>query len=161
MLGDPVSMNELKPRNTTILADLGPLPEVVESDTETCWHLFQQLQAQPTCDFTLTESAALAPAATAARAAVTVEDVMVEARRMNRVCPKDGPWLRLFALLRESAGAEPPAPIVAPESTKTPQLVRRVRFRDQVEWADRHGQLPLMFGFIQRLVEDEWAHMRG
>ena len=30
-------------RNTTILADLGPLPEVRESNTETSWRMFVEL----------------------------------------------------------------------------------------------------------------------
>jgi hypothetical protein len=148
-------------RNTTILADLGPLPEVRESNTETSWRMFVELQEQQGSGFQPTEPAALEAHSGGRPGRVTVDDVMVEARRLNRVCPKDSAWQQLWALLREAAGCEPPLPIVAPESLKTPQLVKRVRFRDQVEWAAQQGQLQVLFAFMQSLGEDDWSHMRG
>lgn len=157
-------MNDLfRARNTTILADLGPLPEVSESNTETSWRMFVELQEQQGSGFQPTQPAWLDAGAGAGErpGRVTVDDVMVEARRLNRVCPKDAAWQQLWALLRETAGCEPPLPIVAPESLKTPQLVKRVRFRDQVEWAAQQGQLQVLFGFMQSLDEEDWSHMRG
>jgi hypothetical protein len=155
-------MNDLfRARNTTILADLGPLPEVQESNTETSWRMFVELQEQQGSGFEPTEPASLHAHSTQPAGRVTVDDVMVEARRLNRVCPRDGAWQQLWRLLREAAGCEPPLPIVAPESLKTPQLVKRVRFRDQVEWAAQQGQLQVLFGFMQSLSEEDWNHMRG
>ena len=154
-------MSGLQARNTTILADLGPLPDVVESDTDTSWRMFLELQAQHASGFEPTEPSSLAPLAAESAPQLTVEQLMVEARRLNRVCPKDRPWQQLWAMLRNATAAEPPAAIVAPESARTPQLVRRVRFRDQVEWAERHGQLQLVWDFMQNLAEDDWAHMGG
>lgn len=155
-------MNDLiKSRDTTILADLGPLPEVVESDTETSWRMFEELQAQDASSFQSTEPSALSPGGPEPAVSLSVDDVMVEARRLNRVCPKERAWQQLCALLRSAAGTEPPRPIVAPESLRTPQLTKRVRFREQVEWAEQHGQLHLIYGFMKSLAEDDWTHMRG
>jgi hypothetical protein len=156
-------------RNTTVLADLGPLPEVVESNTEASWRMFLELEAQHAFGFRRTEPSSLGAESTGPSALgaesietaprMTVDEVMVEARRLNRVCPKDRLWQQLCALLHEAVGTAPPSPILAPESPRTPQLVKRARFREQVEWASRNGQLQLVFGFMKSLAEEQWTHI--
>jgi hypothetical protein len=45
------------------------------------------------------------------------------------------------------------------ELRRSPPLVRRIRMRDQVEWAAQHGLLRELFDFIESLPEDHWLHM--
>jgi hypothetical protein len=142
------------------LADLGPLPEVRECNRETTWELFLALQAggdpfpqtQPFTSFS--QERGLSPAASTE---LSVHDVLNEARRNNRVAPKDAQWARLRKLLLEVTGFEPPP--CAPIGESVPRLVKRMLLRDQIEWAADHGYLALAMRFLQALPEDNWLHM--
>lgn len=160
-------MNDLwnyRDRPPSVLADLGPLPHVVESDSDTTWRLFVKLQEQHRHDFPRTQPmmpfSAPAPAMPAA-AEPTVEEVMREARRLNRICPQEASWKQLCDGLRQRTGLQPPEPITGPAASRTPPLVKRIRIRDQVEWAARCGQLRHVMDFFSSLGEEQWAHMRA
>jgi hypothetical protein len=142
------------------LADLGPLPEVIESDDETTWKLFLDLQAgrDPTAQL---PPATLAQAnlshSPLAAAELGVQDVLHEARRNNRVAPRDSDWNRLRDLLEEATGFQPPP--CAPAGAAVSRLVKRMLLRDQIEWAADHGYLALMLRFLRGVPEDHWVHM--
>lgn len=155
-------MDNWQYRSTTILADLGPLPEVVESKSDTAWKMFLELQEQHTDRFSKTVPSSptrLIDHPAAADRVISVQDVMTEARRHSRVCPVQPEWQRLHELLVAAAGADAPAAITGAERRTTPPLVKRVRLRDQVEWAARHGVLQEVFAFLEPLPEDHWVHM--
>jgi hypothetical protein len=142
------------------LADLGPLPEVRECNRQTTWELFLALQAgseafPQTQPFTPGHFDLGHSRPTTAEA--TVQDVLNEARRNNRVSPKEAQWTRLWELLKEATGFEPPA--CAPTGETVPRLVKRMLLRDQIEWAADHGYLALTMRFLQSLPEEEWVHM--
>lgn len=146
---------------TSGLADLGPLPDVAETDSETLLKMFVELDEQHSAGFlkTLPSSlAALQQCSGDALDAISVQYVMSEARRNNRVCPVEAEWRRLHSLLA-AAGAEPPPPLHGMELRRSPPLVRRIRVRDQVEWAAQHGVLREVLSFIQSLGEEQWLHM--
>jgi hypothetical protein len=146
---------------TSVLADLGPLPEVVETNSETLWKMFVELDEQHTASFLKTVPSSVAALAGEGRPPaddLSVQVVMAEARRHNRVCPIAPEWQRLHALLA-SIAADPPAPMTGAEFRRSPPLVRRIRVRDQVEWAAQHGVLRELFDFIESLPEDHWLHM--
>ena len=142
------------------LTDLGPLPEVRECNRETTWQLFLALQSgkdafphtQP-----LTPAHAIGRTTQALQVELDVHAVLTEARRNNRVSPKDGHWARLSQLLQDATGFEPPP--CAPTTETVPRLVKRMLLRDQIEWAADHGYLPLAMRFLQALPEDDWVHM--
>jgi hypothetical protein len=142
------------------LAALEPLPEVKETNSESSWQLFVQLQSQSS-DFTPTTPSTLSPLTEQATKSggISVQDVMAEARRHNRVCPLQPHWNRLCVVLREATGSEPPPPMSAEESAGTPPLVKRIRVRDQVEWAEQHGRLREVMAFFQSLREEQWLHI--
>jgi hypothetical protein len=145
----------------SLLADLGPLPEVTESDTDTSWRMFLELQEQHTTGFLKTEPSALTPlddGATDKAPNPTAQDVLLEARRLNRVCPSEAQWNDLYALLA-TAGAGAPTPMAGAEFRTASSLVKRVRVREQVQWAADHGLLPQVLRFFRGLAEDEWVHM--
>lgn len=145
------------------LIDLGPLPEVTESNTETTWKMFLQLQAQHSAGFTKTAPSQLGwlEEATGAKplAHASVDEVMAEARRFNRVCPVHSQWLRLDSLLAVAGLATAPAALVDGDARRAPPLAKRMRLRDQVEWAARNGLLQEVYVFLASLSEDQWTHM--
>lgn len=148
-------------RKTTVLADLGPLPEVVETDSETLWKMFVELDEQHAASFSRTVPSTVTGLwsdGESQQEALSVQTVMAEARRHNRVCPIEVEWRRLHALLLNAA-PDAPAPIVGAELRRTPPLVRRIRVRDQVEWAAERGLLREVLDFIEALPEDHWIHM--
>jgi hypothetical protein len=147
---------------TSALADLGPLPEVVESNSDTTWMTFLQLEVQQSAGSSETSSAQLAgleDESLPEAPDLSVEDAMAEARRFNRICPAEPEWLRLQGLLTRLAGAGSPPAIHGAQARSTAPLTKRIRMRDQVEWAARHGCLEEMFTFLKSLPENRWIHM--
>lgn len=126
----------------SVLADLGPLPEVVESNSDTVWHTFLQLDAQH-----------------AAKAEVSFDEVMALARRFNRICPVEPEWLRLQGILADCAGPDAPEAVQGSTFRKMPPLARRMALRDLVECAAQRGCLPAVHAFLHALPEDRWTHM--
>ena len=151
-------------RNTpSALASLEPLPEVVERNTDSAWQMFRLLQSQPVHTFAATQPQPQpmldVVTKSPAKTQVSVQEVMVEARARNRAAPVESEWQALFQLLKAATGKEPPAPLSLEESKGVSALVKRVRLRDQVEWAEQHGQLRLLFAFLKSLPEDHWDHI--
>jgi hypothetical protein len=127
----------------SVLADLGPLPDVVESNSETAWDAFVQLGAQPSRPV----------------GGVTVDAVLAQARRFNRICPVEPEWLRLQALLTECGGCDAPAAMHGAAFRRAPPLARRSVLRDQVEWAAQRRCLSQVDAFLAELPEERWVHM--
>jgi hypothetical protein len=102
------------------------------------------------------------PASGAARA-LAVEDVLLEARRNNRVCPLPPHWVALYEMLpdkkRTARGWEPAPPITGPAWATTPSMPKRMFLRDHIEWAAAHGALEPVMAFLKSLPEDQWHHM--
>ena len=148
-------------KTPSALAALEPLPEVRETDTDSSWHLFLTLQSQAAELYMPTEPAGLTPTGVdGARAEpLSVHYVMTEARRHNRVAPLEPYWRSMCEILHKRAGSQPPPPMTAQEAADTPPLAKRIRIRDQVEWADRHGQLPAVLGYFRSLSEEHWMHI--
>lgn len=149
-------------RRASALADLGPLPEVVESNTETTWKMFLQLQAQQSAGFTKTTPSSLSPLAEPVLGrigSVSIDEVMAQARRFNRICPVEPQWQQLEALLNQAGGDRAPAAITGTQFRRTPPLAKRIRVRDQVEWSAQHGLLQEVHEFLSALPEDQWVHM--
>lgn len=137
------------------LVDLGPLPEVVESDSETTWNMFVQLQAQQTACFSKTAPGTLA---FLGDELVSADEVMAVARRLNRICPREPQWSQLVGLLVRAGAGEPPEALTGAQFRRTPALAKRSRVRAQIEWAAQHGLLHEVHGFLSALPEDLWVH---
>jgi hypothetical protein len=167
-------------------ADPIPKPEAVEMNTDTTWALWSDLAATENRRFAdtapptetmrfSTEERSYAPTVPAplqnlqaARPApirheLSVGEVMVEARRNNRVCPQPARWQQLYEMLpdkkRSGAGWEPAPPLVDAAWKATPSIPKRMCFREHIEWAASHGCLQQVFTFMKSLSENEWHHM--
>lgn len=147
----------------SVLADLGPLPDVVETDSETTWKMFLQLEAQHSAGFRETATSQFGSMRHVQQARssgrVSVDDVMAEARRFNRICPIESEWARLEALLRELGGCDAPAAVQGAAFRRMPPLARRTAVREQVAWAAGRGCLPQVFAFFEALPEECWVHI--
>lgn len=93
----------------------------------------------------------------------TLESAMLVARRNNRVCPRPAHWNEFMKLLapRESPRGtqQPPAPATGAAWAVTPALTKRLCFREQIEWAERAGNIESVMGFMQSLSEGDWLHI--
>ena len=127
----------------SVLADLGPLPDVVETSSETAWDTFVQLVAQPSRPV----------------GSVSVDAVLTQARRFNRICPVEAEWLRLQALLTEYGGGHAPPSMQGAAFRRGLPLAKRIAVREQVEWAAERGCLLQVYAFLEALPEDRWVHM--
>ena len=150
-------------RNTpSVLATLQCLPEVVETNTESSWQMFLALQSQNDSPYAPTqpgEMQARPQCPPRAAACLTVQDLMVEARRLNRVAPCEPRWRQMHVMLQTAGQGDPPPPMTGVEASVTPPLVKRIRVRDQVEWAAQHGLLERLFQFFRALPEHQWVHI--
>ncbi len=164
--------------------DRATAPMALEENTESAWARVEVLQkgleAPPetapeapakagdayaaTVPMSLAEGRAPAAPRAAEPAApkASLDEVMLLARRNNRACPLPAPWAALHALLppRPAAGRSmpPPPPVDGPAWGATSAMQKRLRLRDQIEWADRAGVLQEVFGFLSALPEEQWHH---
>lgn len=160
-------------------------PMGLEESTESAWARFEELQRAHDGQFQATQPAtkpgpsaapgyeptepmSLAqmkpkPAAPAPAAReVTLDEAMVMARRNNRACPMPAQWTAFHKLLppRTSDGRTftAPAPVDGPAWNATSSMQKRLRLRDQIEWADRVGALQQAYQFLVSLPEEQWHH---
>lgn len=146
----------------SILATLQCLPEVVEKNSDSSWQMFLELQSQDEAPYAPTQPSdmqALNPLRPEDQIPLTVSEVMIEARRLNRVAPCELRWQQLYILLKSANRGDPPPPMIGIEAAKTPPLVKRIRMRDQAEWAEQNGLLEPLFRFVRSLPENQWVHI--
>lgn len=140
---------------------------IVEDSSESLWAEFNKVSAQQEGKFAPTEVVSLEetarmelaqPAARRAQAPIEIGDVLIEARRGNRVCPKSPQWQQLHELLQQlgqgAPGLTPPTATSAWAITSA--MAKRACFREQLEWADRVGCLPQAYAFIKALPQAHW-----
>lgn len=147
-----------------------PVPEVREGG-ESTWALWHEASRKLDEAFAPTEPSMPASLSTDSRAresvppsrhggAPTADALMVTARRNNRVCPRPLLWIQLYHTLEGRGYVDLPPPPVEPwQWTKLSHLQKRLRFREHIDWAERHGKLAVVAGFIDGLAESDWLHM--
>lgn len=93
---------------------------------------------------------------------ITASDVMTLARRNNRACPVPPQWAAFVKLLpvREAQGRRvpPPPPLEGSSWSASSPMQKRLRLRDQIEWAERTGALVAAYEFLAALPEEQWHH---
>jgi hypothetical protein len=132
--------------------------EVLEKDTDTTWALFQALHHQHERGFEKTEPASLSLTQRVVAATLTVDDVLLEARRNNRICPKPLVWQRLFDWLPNKGAQLPQVPATRAEWEQMPALEKSRRLREHIEWAAMQGVLQKVHDGLKALPEERWHH---
>ena len=93
----------------------------------------------------------------------TIEEVLSEIQRDNRVCPKPQKWQELYDMLpnkkRKGSGWEPALPLILAAWWDTPAISKMLRLREHVEWAAAHGCLGEVYSFLRELPEEQWHHI--
>jgi hypothetical protein len=136
--------------------------EVRERNNDTGWALFEALQNQHERGFDETARAGLpddAPTGRPADTELTVDDVLVEVRRNNRVCPVPAAWKKLFDYLPNKTSDLVPAPRTPQEWMQIPALQKRAILRSHIEWAAAQGVLKNVHKALIALPDDKWHHM--
>ena len=145
----------------------GPLPgareevDVVEKSSDTAWAMFQALAGQQQRGFEKTRPTGLpaAPGAKPVAEDVTVDDVLVEVRKNNRVCPMPAIWQRLYAYIPNTGAHLPKVPATHAEWSKVSALEKRARLREHVQWAASQGVLRQVYEALRKLPEERWHHI--
>lgn len=72
-------------------------------------------------------------------------------------------WQALWEILpnrrRAGGGWEPSLPLILAAWHDTPALVKMVRLKEHIDWAERKGVLHEVDQFLRSLPESEWAHV--
>ena len=147
-----------------------PVPDAQEGG-ESAWQIWEEASRRLDLAFAPTEPSSLAPMSTGSDLADLLPDgkpshllsshtLMVVARRNNRACPRPVPWAALYDLLEGDRHQDLLEPPVQPWLwSHLSGLQKRLRFREHLEWAERHGQLGLVAQFMGGLAEGDWVHM--
>jgi hypothetical protein len=94
---------------------------------------------------------------------VTLETVLAETQKNNRVCPQPQQWQALYEMLpekkRKGAGWEPSLPLILAAWWDTPALPKMLCLREHIEWAASHGCLAEVQAFLSGLSEEQWHHV--
>ena len=137
--------------------DTVPAPAPVRlPPEESCW-----ANTLPVDELTGAPAVSAQPAAQRP-APVSLEGALRLARRNSRICPRPERWDQFAAMLpprKTLRGVQhPPAAITGAAWAGTPDRVKRICFREQLEWAERVGMLQKAMDFMQALREEEWLH---
>ena len=91
----------------------------------------------------------------------TLDELMAEIRKDNRVCPQPHKWVEFYKLLQELGDgvAMPPPPLVGQAWAATPSLAKRMCFREQVEWATTHNCMIAAYTFLKFMPQSDWHYM--
>lgn len=81
----------------------------------------------------------------------------------KRVCPLPDEWNRLWKMLpnrsRQGSGWEPALPLILAAWHDTPAMMKMIRLREHLEWAEKHGELDAVDKFLRFLPETDWHHL--
>jgi hypothetical protein len=90
---------------------------------------------------------------------VSLDELLQDLRRDNRVCPQQSQWTKLYVLLaqhRRGTTRLPPPPLTGKVWDATPATAKRTGFHAHLEWASMHGCLQEVNAFLRGLPEDAW-----
>jgi hypothetical protein len=143
-------------------------PAALEDISEDAWLEFQKLQQSREGQFAPTRPmTGIAPltgdapqTARPAPGSVSVDQALQLTRRNNRVCPMPERWRDMFDLMASIAPGKalPPVVIDGAAWSVVPPMQKRIRLREQLEWAERLGLLDPVFRFLQDLPDEGWLH---
>jgi hypothetical protein len=68
-------------------------------------------------------------------------------------------WEMLPNRTREGASWKPAPPLILAAWHDTPAMLKMLRLKEHIDWADQHGVLDEVDKFLRSLPESEWAHL--
>lgn len=92
----------------------------------------------------------------------TLSEVIQEVEKDGRVCPAPDKWHELWEMLpdkkRKGSGWEPPLPLILTAWNDTPIISKKIRIREHIQWAEKHGILDDVYHFLKNLKHNEWYY---
>jgi hypothetical protein len=92
------------------------------------------------------------------------EQLIEYCNKNNRVCPEPNSWNELWKMLQNKTQIGnrwiPSSPLILAAWWDTPILMKKLRFLDHIEWANKNGQLREIANFLMNLSEDQWHHSK-
>jgi len=92
----------------------------------------------------------------------TLQDLISEIEKNDRVCPQPTKWNELYEILpdkkRKGNGWEPSLPLILVAWYDTSIIAKKLRLREHIEWASEHGCLDSVYSFLVSLKDDEWYY---
>jgi hypothetical protein len=81
----------------------------------------------------------------------------------DRVCPHK--WVELYEMLpntkrNNKGGWDPSLPLILAAWFTTSNLMKILRLREHIEWADQHNAIDIVDEFLRSLPEDGWHHLK-
>ena len=78
----------------------------------------------------------------------------------DRVCPHK--WVELYEMLPNKSHNEkrPSLPLILAAWFTTSNLMKILRLREHIEWADQHNAIDAVDEFLRALPEDKWHHLK-
>lgn len=93
----------------------------------------------------------------------TLKGTLEIATKNDRICLQPGKWNELYKLLpgkmRKNREWEPALPIILAAWWDTPGIIKQIRMREHIEWADDHGCLDIVARYLKNLPEEAWFHV--
>ena len=94
---------------------------------------------------------------------LSLDSVLDFCRKNRRICPMPPHWSALWDLLpnrtRVGNGWEPPLPLILGAWDDTPAMMKMLRLKVHIEWAESHNSLEPVVRFLYALSEDDWFHL--
>lgn len=94
---------------------------------------------------------------------ITIDELLKEIQKNDRVCPQPEKWNELYQLLpnkkRKGNGWEPSVPLILAAWWDTPAMSKMLRLREHIEWASKEGCLDEIYNFLSELKEEDWHHI--
>jgi hypothetical protein len=143
-------------------------PAALEDVSDAAWKEFQALRSAEEQAFMPTAPISVGGAGKKtelprppAGSSLSLDEVMKVARRNNRACPLPQEWAALAALLNRAAvaGNTPPAAIDGGAWDVVPAMQKRLRLKEQLEWAEQRGCLSAAHALLSALPEECWLHL--
>lgn len=170
------SRAEGRPSVSVFAEDRGPVPHVVEDDSEETWREYDACMAELDAELEKLRHT-LSRLSTGSHTRlrdiearfseelsreVDVEDVMALVRTNGRVCPNPGIWRAMYMLLPlgnlRGRIERAPYPVDLREWNQTTDLQKQLRLREQLEWAQAQGALQRVRDYLAGLRESDWQH---
>jgi hypothetical protein len=90
----------------------------------------------------------------------TLKEILAEASKDKRVCPRPHHWNRIWGILlnrKQKGGAgKPPVPLILGAWWDSSNEEKRKRFHEHIRWAERHGALSIIGDLIFSLAPEDW-----
>ena len=81
----------------------------------------------------------------------------------DRVCPEPDAWVHLWRMLpnkeRVGNGWNPSLPLILAAWYDTPSVMKMLRLKEHIEWAEANGVIDAVDAYLRNLDELSWHHI--